>query len=126
MLDCCLPILRVAEEGIVLHQACTLLTLSSGHFNFCSQFYSVRLASFKFDTFILKLMVCHQAACLARCNGAKVEVRQSGSFSVEDFREDVQQASQSEAEHLIVSYSRKQFLQTGEYFLQPPQSFRFC
>jgi hypothetical protein len=43
-----------------------------------------------------------------------VEVRQSGSFSVEEFREDVRQASRSEAEHLIVSYSRKQFLQTGE------------
>ncbi|EIE19118.1 hypothetical protein COCSUDRAFT_19902, partial [Coccomyxa subellipsoidea C-169] len=75
MLDCCLPILRVAEEGI--------------------------------------------AACLARCNGARVEVRQSGSFSVEDFREDVQQASQSETEHLIVSYSRKQFLQTGDGHFSP-------
>ncbi|KAK9904893.1 hypothetical protein WJX75_005037 [Coccomyxa subellipsoidea] len=79
MLDCCLPILRVAEEGIVLHQA----------------------------------------ACLARCNGAKVEVRQSGSFSVEEFREDVRQASRSEAEHLIVSYSRKQFLQTGDGHFSP-------
>lgn len=59
--------------------------------------------------------MCWQAACLARCNGAKVEVKQSGSFSIEEFREDVRRAARSGSEHLIVSYSRKQFQQTGEW-----------
>lgn len=60
-----------------------------------------------------QLSVPLKAACLAKCNGAKVEVKQSGSFSLEDFREDILKVSRSETEHVIVSYSRKAFLQTG-------------
>ncbi len=55
-----------------------------------------------------------QAACLARCNGARVELHRAGSFSLEEFREAVRETSTSETEHLIASYSRKEFLQTGE------------
>lgn len=56
-----------------------------------------------------------QAACLARCNGARVELHRAGSFSLEEFREAVRQTSTSETEHLIASYSRKEFLQTGDH-----------
>lgn len=55
-----------------------------------------------------------QAACLARCNGARVELHRGGTFSLEDFRGAVRDTSMSETEHLIASYSRKEFLQTGE------------
>lgn len=55
-----------------------------------------------------------QAACLARCNGARVELHRAGSFSLEEFREAVRETSALEVEHLIASYSRKEFLQTGE------------
>lgn len=54
-----------------------------------------------------------QAACLARCNGAKADLCRHGSFSEESFRHTVQDMCTSEQEHLIVSYSRKEFLQTG-------------
>lgn len=115
MLDCCLPISRVANEGIVLHQASNLITKwlactlpgDKAH-QLCPCTYTILTMSHACS------QMCYQAACLARCNGAKVEVRQSGTFNVEEFREDVQRASQSESEHLIVSYSRKQFLQTGK------------
>ena len=53
-----------------------------------------------------------QAACLARCNG--VELHRSKTFSLEAFRSAVRDTSTSETEHLIASYSRKEFLQTGE------------
>ncbi len=55
-----------------------------------------------------------QAACLARCNGASVELHRGGSFSLQEFRAAVRDTSVSETEHLIASYSRKEFLQTGE------------
>lgn len=55
-----------------------------------------------------------QAACLARCNGARVELHRGGTFSLEAFRSAVRDTSTSETEHLIASYSRKEFLQTGE------------
>jgi len=54
-----------------------------------------------------------QAACLARCNGARVDVREAGSFSVEEFRQQLATAARSEHEHVIVAYSRKAFSQTG-------------
>lgn len=62
-----------------------------------------------------------QAACLARCNGARVELHRAGIFSLEEFRETVRKTSTSETEHLIASYSRKEFLQTGE-----PCTLRSC
>ena len=54
-----------------------------------------------------------QAACLARCNGAVAEVHRHGSFTLETFRAMISNVSRSEQAHIIVSYSRKQFLQTG-------------
>lgn len=52
---------------------------------------------------------------MARCNGARVELHRAGTFSLEEFRDAVQETSTSENEHLIASYSRKEFLQTGNY-----------
>jgi glutathione gamma-glutamylcysteinyltransferase len=74
-----------------------------------------------------------QAACLARCNGASVEIYRHGSVSLEDFREIVKRAcsnpendsSQNSTgrggspRHIIVSYSRKAFLQTGDGHFSP-------
>lgn len=54
-----------------------------------------------------------QAACLARCNGARVELYPFGSVGLEEFRAMVAEACHSAEEHIIVSYSRKEFLQTG-------------
>ena len=54
-----------------------------------------------------------QAACLARCNGARVELYPYGSVGLAEFRAMVAEACRSAEEHIIVSYSRKEFLQTG-------------
>ena len=54
-----------------------------------------------------------QAACLARCNGARVELYPFGSVGVAQFRAMVAEACRTAEEHIIVSYSRKEFLQTG-------------
>lgn len=54
-----------------------------------------------------------QAACLARCNGARVELYPFGSVGLEQFRAMVAEACSTADEHIIVSYSRKEFLQTG-------------
>ena len=52
---------------------------------------------------------------MARCNGARVELHRAGTFSLEEFKDAVQETSTSETEHLIASYSRKEFLQTGRH-----------
>ena len=57
-----------------------------------------------------------QAACLARCNGARVDVFRQPDISLADFRQEVIRVTRSSLEHMIVSYSRKAFLQTGELF----------
>jgi hypothetical protein len=57
--------------------------------------------------------VLQQAACLARCNGAMAELVRYDSLSEKKFRAIVQEISASDQQHVIVSYSRKQFLQTG-------------
>ncbi|KAA6429894.1 MAG: phytochelatin synthase, partial [Trebouxia sp. A1-2] len=54
-----------------------------------------------------------QAACLARCNGAMAELVRYDSLSEEKFRATIQEICASDQQHVIVSYSRKQFLQTG-------------
>lgn len=59
-----------------------------------------------------------QAACLARCNGSRVDVYLYGDVGVEQFREMVKEACSSGGQHIIVSYSRKEFLQTGECWLK--------
>lgn len=61
----------------------------------------------------------NQAACLARCNGADVVLYPHGSVTVEEFRSMVENACQSTDHHLIVSYSRPAFLQTGDGHFSP-------
>lgn len=60
-----------------------------------------------------------QAACLARCNGARVEVYAHGSVPELTFRAMLREACASGEEHIIVSYSRKEFLQTGDGHFSP-------
>ena len=60
-----------------------------------------------------------QAACLARCNGAKVDMARHGEFTEQDFRQLVISVCTSGEEHLIVSYSRKTFQQTGDGHFSP-------
>eukprot|EP00884_Botryococcus_braunii_P008284 jgi/Botrbrau1/17457/Bobra.0054s0046.2 len=79
LLDCCTPLEKVKEEGIVLQQA----------------------------------------ACLARCNGARCQVISFDDATLEQFREDVVDAVSSGLRHVVVSYSRKQFLQTGDGHFSP-------
>jgi glutathione gamma-glutamylcysteinyltransferase len=79
MLDCCLPLEKVRQDGITLEQA----------------------------------------ACLARCNGAAVEVFPYGAVSVEEFREMVKSAAANPENHLVVSYTRKAFNQTGDGHFSP-------
>ena len=79
LLDCCLPLERVASEGIVLAQA----------------------------------------ACLAKCNGARVSLHRAGTFSLEDFRRQLLECASSGEEHVVVAYSRRTFLQTGDGHYSP-------
>jgi glutathione gamma-glutamylcysteinyltransferase len=59
------------------------------------------------------------ASCLARCNGATTQVFSFGSVTVEEFRRMVIEACSTANFHLIVSYSRKHFLQTGDGHFSP-------
>lgn len=63
----------------------------------------------------LSFYIHPQAACLARCNGARVELYPYGSVGLAEFRAMVAEACRSAEEHIIVSYSRKEFLQTGGF-----------
>lgn len=67
--------------------------------------------------------VLQQAACLARCNGAMAELVRFDSLSEEKFRATVQEICASDQQHVIVSYSRKQFLQTGDGHFSPIGGF---
>ena len=60
-----------------------------------------------------------QAACLARCNGAAVEVFPFGSVSLEEFRGMVVEATSTAHHHIVVSYTRRAFLQTGDGHFSP-------
>ena len=60
-----------------------------------------------------------QAACLASCNGVNVVVAHHGEFEFEDFRQLVLDTTASDAAHLIVSYTRKLFQQTGDGHFSP-------
>ena len=60
-----------------------------------------------------------QAACLAKCNGALTDVFPYGSVDVDEFRDMVKRACSSSDYHLIVSYSRKHFQQTGDGHFSP-------
>ncbi|GLC33020.1 hypothetical protein PLESTM_000015300 [Pleodorina starrii] len=61
----------------------------------------------------------YQASCLARCNGARVELRPYGSTTLEQFRAEVAAVCRSGEEHIVVSYSRKAFMQTGDGHFSP-------
>ena len=52
-----------------------------------------------------------KVACLARCNGAKVEAFRSEEITVDDFRKHVISCCSSEDCHVIVSYHRGAFNQ---------------
>ncbi|KAJ1416618.1 Phytochelatin synthase, N-terminal catalytic domain [Sesbania bispinosa] len=60
-----------------------------------------------------------KVACLARCNGAKVEPFRWNESTVHDFRNRVISCCTSEDRHVIVSYYRKTFNQTGEGHFSP-------
>lgn len=60
-----------------------------------------------------------QAACLAKCNGANVALHRAGTFSLEELRQAVVDVCSSGEEHLVVSYSRKTFSQTGDGHFSP-------
>ncbi|WIA42506.1 hypothetical protein OEZ86_008492 [Tetradesmus obliquus] len=64
-------------------------------------------------------VVLTQAACLAKCNGANVSLHRFGSFSLQEFRHAVAAVAASGEEHLVVSYSRKAFSQTGDGHFSP-------
>lgn len=140
MLDCCHPLPKVREEGITLTQASWSLTvfvstpgsrsqgckLLAPWENGPSRHKTTRLwhqpaghgrcRSHTFHTNPAPAFPprpAPQAACLARCNGARVELYPYGSVTVEEFRAMVADACATAEQHIIVSYSRKEFSQTG-------------
>ncbi|XP_073011454.1 glutathione gamma-glutamylcysteinyltransferase 1-like [Typha latifolia] len=60
-----------------------------------------------------------KVACLAHCAGAKVEAFRANQSTIDDFRKHVIQCTSSEDCHLVVSYSRKLFKQTGSGHFSP-------
>jgi len=60
-----------------------------------------------------------QASCIARCNGARTEMVRHSQISLLEFRSEVERCCSLPHEHLIVSYSRKAFLQTGDGHFSP-------
>ncbi|KAK7284137.1 hypothetical protein RJT34_18877 [Clitoria ternatea] len=60
-----------------------------------------------------------KVACLARCNGAKVEAFRTDEWSVHDFRNRVISCCSSEDCHVIVSYNRALLNQTGTGHFSP-------
>ncbi|MED6185046.1 Glutathione gamma-glutamylcysteinyltransferase 1 [Stylosanthes scabra] len=60
-----------------------------------------------------------KVACLARCNGARVEAFRSDECTIEDFRKRVISCCSSEDCHVIVSYHRAAFNQTGTGHFSP-------
>lgn len=63
-----------------------------------------------------------EAACLARCNGASVGVYRYGSVTLDEFRTMIKNAcggNSSQPEHIVVSYSRQAFQQTGTGHFSP-------
>ncbi|KAL0538333.1 hypothetical protein IC582_027348 [Cucumis melo] len=60
-----------------------------------------------------------KVACLARCNGAKVLAFRTNESTVDDFRKHVISCSSSEDYHVITSYHRGVFKQTGTGHFSP-------
>lgn len=54
-----------------------------------------------------------QAACLARCNGASCELIFYKDVKEEEFRRQVEQHCLTPDKHIILSYNRQAFQQTG-------------
>ncbi|GLI67703.1 hypothetical protein VaNZ11_011971 [Volvox africanus] len=60
-----------------------------------------------------------EAACLARCNGADVSVHRYGTFDGATFRQFLREVCASEDRHMVVAYSRKKFMQSGDGHFSP-------
>lgn len=60
-----------------------------------------------------------KVACLADCNGAKVEAFRTNESTVDNFRNYVMACASSEDCHMIVSYNRKHLKQTGAGHFSP-------
>ncbi|WOL05169.1 hypothetical protein Cni_G13895 [Canna indica] len=60
-----------------------------------------------------------KVACLAQCAGAKVEAFRTSLSNIGDFRDHVIKCASSEGCHLIASYHRKHFKQTGTGHFSP-------
>ncbi|KAJ0963725.1 hypothetical protein J5N97_028847 [Dioscorea zingiberensis] len=60
-----------------------------------------------------------KVACLAHCAGAKVEAFRTTQSTIDDFRNHVKKCASSEDCHLITSYHRKHFKQTGTGHFSP-------
>ncbi|KAL1350205.1 hypothetical protein HN51_014333 [Arachis hypogaea] len=60
-----------------------------------------------------------KVACLARCNGARVEAFRSDESTIDDFRKRLISCCSSEDCHVIVSYHRAAFNQTGTGHFSP-------
>ena len=61
-----------------------------------------------------------QVACLARCNGANVEMSFAADSTIESFREAIRAAASSAGEsHVVVAYERKTLGQTGGGHFSP-------
>jgi len=126
LLDCCLPLERVARVGVTLPQAACLARCNGA-------------------SVVVKRpppvgVTLPQADCLARCNGASVVVKRpppvdgdgaggaastapsslsSSSSSVEDLRRDVLAAVRGSGTVVIASYSRPAVGQTGDGHFSP-------
>ncbi|KAJ3672150.1 hypothetical protein LUZ60_006871 [Juncus effusus] len=61
----------------------------------------------------------NKVACLAHCAGARVEAFRADESNVEEFRKRVVKCASSEDEHLIASYHRSLFKQTGTGHFSP-------
>eukprot|EP00124_Ichthyophonus_hoferi_P003480 Ihof_evm2s303 gene=Ihof_evmTU2s303 len=68
-----------------------------------------------------KGIVFRQLACLARCNGALVKDMQANETTEAQFREDIMASCTGGKDMgiVLVSYSRKEFLQTGDGHYSP-------
>jgi glutathione gamma-glutamylcysteinyltransferase len=65
-------------------------------------------------------LTLEQFACLARCNGARVEARRAQFSSVEELRAGIlRSCTNAYAPFLVVSYSRKALRQTGDGHFSP-------
>ncbi|KAJ3273820.1 hypothetical protein HK104_004221 [Borealophlyctis nickersoniae] len=60
-----------------------------------------------------------ELACLARCNGLRVESKRADQVTKEEFLSDLQRCCGSEDTHMIVSFSRKALGQTGDGHFSP-------